>query len=225
MAEGGTVAPPADPAFGVGASLLRKEDARHLRGRGQFVADLKIPGTLEAAFVRSPLAHARIRGIEIMPEIRDRVFVAADLPGLLPLRAICDLPGWKHSVCPPLATDRVRFVGQPVAICLAPTREEAEDLAQSVLVEALRNVGKHARPSRVDVFVRRESDTFELEVRNDGVRPTRNGAQRESGAGMGLRLASFEALQQGGMVEFGATDDNSWRVRLVVPLAHAEATG
>ena len=48
---------------GVGRSLLRKEDDRLLRGHGEFVADIKLPGTVEIAFVRSPLAHARIRGI------------------------------------------------------------------------------------------------------------------------------------------------------------------
>jgi signal transduction histidine kinase len=93
---------------------------------------------------------------------------------------------------------------------------DVEPLAQSVLAEALRNVAKHADPSRVDVVVARDADTFTLEVRNDGVRP---GAR---GAGMGLRLAAFEALQHGGVVEFGTCGENSWRVRLVVPL-HAEA--
>jgi signal transduction histidine kinase len=89
---------------------------------------------------------------------------------------------------------------------------DVEPLAQSVLAEALRNVGKHADPTRVEVNVGRNDDTFTLEVRNDGVR---EGAR---GAGMGLRLASFEALQHGGVVEFGPSADGCWRVRLVVPL-------
>jgi hypothetical protein len=54
-------------AFGVGASLLRKEDARHLRGRGQFVADVKLADMRDVAFVRSPHAHARIKSIVIPP--------------------------------------------------------------------------------------------------------------------------------------------------------------
>jgi signal transduction histidine kinase len=95
---------------------------------------------------------------------------------------------------------------------------DVEPLAQSVLVEALRNVAKHAAATCVEVAVARGADTFSLEVRNDGVRA---GA---TGAGMGLRLAAFEALQQGGMVEFGPTDGASWRVRLVVPLEQAELT-
>jgi signal transduction histidine kinase len=90
-----------------------------------------------------------------------------------------------------------------------------EALAQSVLAEALRNIAKHASPSEVKVVVARDEDTFSLEVRNDGVAP---GAR---GAGMGLRLAAFEALQHGGVVDFGAPGEGTWRVRLVVPLAEA----
>ncbi|MHB8659239.1 MAG: GAF domain-containing sensor histidine kinase [Solirubrobacteraceae bacterium] len=86
-----------------------------------------------------------------------------------------------------------------------------EGLAQSILAEALRNLTKHAEPKRIEVGVDGDEDTFELEVRNDGVRPG------VSGAGIGLRLASFEALQHGGMVEFGPAAPGGWRVRLVVP--------
>ncbi|HEY2316978.1 MAG TPA: GAF domain-containing protein [Solirubrobacteraceae bacterium] len=87
-----------------------------------------------------------------------------------------------------------------------------EPLAQSVLAEALRNIAKHARPSVVEVVVGVDDDTFSLEIRNDGV------ASGARGAGMGLRLAAFEALQHGGVVDFGAPAESSWRVRLVMPL-------
>jgi signal transduction histidine kinase len=90
---------------------------------------------------------------------------------------------------------------------------ELEPLAQSVLAEAVRNISKHADPTRVDVAVGCEADTFTLEVRNDGARAP------AVGTGMGLRLAAFEALQQGGVVEFGSTGIDGWRVRLVVPLS------
>jgi signal transduction histidine kinase len=89
---------------------------------------------------------------------------------------------------------------------------DLEPLTQSVLGEALRNISKHASASCVEVAVSRDADTFTLEVRNDGVRP---GAR---GGGMGLRLSAFEALQQGGVVEFGPLAGDRWRVRLVVPL-------
>jgi signal transduction histidine kinase len=91
--------------------------------------------------------------------------------------------------------------------------EEVEPLAQSVLAEALRNADKHAKPSSVRVKVGRLDGAFVLEVRNDGAE--RKPATR--GAGMGLRLAAFEALQRGALVEFGP-DRGDWRVRLVVPL-------
>ena len=51
--------------FGVGASVPRKEDLRHLKGRGEFVADISLPGMQEVVFLRSPHAHARIRGIAV----------------------------------------------------------------------------------------------------------------------------------------------------------------
>src|SRR5690348_7695946 len=85
---------------GVGARLLRKEDDRLMRGRGEFVADIRLAGLQDVAFVRSPLAHARIRGISIPPEYRDRVFVAADLTGVKPIRAVTTLPGFKISEQP-----------------------------------------------------------------------------------------------------------------------------
>jgi signal transduction histidine kinase len=89
---------------------------------------------------------------------------------------------------------------------------DVEPLAQSVLAEALRNIAKHATASQVQVWVACDTDTFTLEVRNDGARSD------VRGAGMGLRLATFEALQHGGVLEFGPAREDSWRVRLVVPL-------
>ena len=79
-------------------------------------------------------------------------------------------------------------------------------LTQSVLSEALRNVSKHAAAATaIDVAVLRDEDTFKLEIRNDGVNHTARGP------GIGLRLAAFEALQHGGMVEFGPTPDAGWQ--------------
>jgi signal transduction histidine kinase len=91
--------------------------------------------------------------------------------------------------------------------------DDVEALAQSVLAEALRNAHKHARPTSVRVHVGRVDGTFVLEVRNDGA----TAATRGTGTGMGLRLAAFEALQRGALVEFGP-EGQDWRVRLVVPV-------
>src|SRR5215813_12838268 len=124
-----------DDIRGIGASLLRREDDRHLHGRGQFVADIKLPGAMEVAFVRSPHAHARIRSISVPPEARGRVFTAADLPRVKPIRVVSHSAGAKSPPWPPLATDKVRYVGEAIAACIAPSRGEAEDLAASVTVD------------------------------------------------------------------------------------------
>jgi len=86
-----------------------------------------------------------------------------------------------------------------------------EPLVQSVLAEAIRNAHKHSHATRVGVRSDMSEGNFVLEVTNDGV--------EESGepAGMGLRLAGFEALQAGGLLEFGAREGDRWQVRLVVP--------
>jgi aerobic carbon-monoxide dehydrogenase large subunit len=120
---------------GIGARLLRKEDDRFMRGRGEYVGDIRLPGMQEVAFLRSPLAHARIKAIRIPPPLRDRVFVAEDLAGVAPIRADTALPGFKSSVQPTLATSKVRYVGELVALCVAPTRAEAEDLATEIDVD------------------------------------------------------------------------------------------
>ena len=123
-----------DHRAGVGAALLRKEDARHLAGRGQFVADVKLPNTQEVAFVRSPHAHARIKGIAIPPDADGRSSpprTCRALPRCAP-SAGDRLQGLGISAA---GTEKVRFVGEVIAACIAPTRAEAEDLAASVTVE------------------------------------------------------------------------------------------
>jgi len=125
----------ANDGSGIGASLLRKEDERHLHGRGEFVSDIKLPGMMDVAFVRSPHAHARIRSISVPPEARGRVFTAADLPRIKPIRITVHAAGAKTPAWPPLAIDKARYVGEAIAACIAPSRGEAEDLANSVEVD------------------------------------------------------------------------------------------
>jgi signal transduction histidine kinase len=106
----------------------------------------------------------------------------------------------------PLELDWESGVAVPAAV---------EPLAQSVLAEALRNARKHARPTSVRVQVGKVDGLFVLEVRNDGLEDAPRAAR---GTGMGLRLAAAEALQLGGVIEFGAEGREEWRVRLVVPM-------
>src|SRR5207244_13484115 len=111
---------------GIGARVGRKEDDRLLRGRGQFVADIRLPGMKDVAFLRSPVAHARIRGISIPPAQRSSTFMAADLVGVRPIRAVSGLRGFKVSEQPPLATDKLRHAGELAAMRLGPTGRPAE---------------------------------------------------------------------------------------------------
>ncbi|HEY7630884.1 MAG TPA: GAF domain-containing protein [Thermoleophilaceae bacterium] len=90
--------------------------------------------------------------------------------------------------------------------------ERVEALSQATLGESLRNAVRHASPTAIDIRVTVSDETFSLEVVNDGVNAP------SAGTGMGLRLASLEALQIGGVVEFGAAEKDRWRTRLVVPL-------
>jgi signal transduction histidine kinase len=93
---------------------------------------------------------------------------------------------------------------------------ELEPVAQSILREALRNAAKHAEPERIEIRLQQPEDTFVLEVVNDGVASPQR--RRHAASGVGLRLAAFEALEHGGVVEFGRAGDDCWRVRLAVPL-------
>ncbi len=97
----------------------------------------------------------------------------------------------------------------------ASVPEPLEPLAVSVLNEALRNAEKHAEPSEVRVTIDAPEDVFRLEVRNDGLMSAGSPGSA-GGSRMGLRLASYEALQRGGMLEYGREEDQ-WRVRLVLP--------
>ena len=134
-ATGPGLTDPANRGNGVGASVPRKEDDRHLRGRGEFVADVRLPGMRDLAFVRSPHAHARILAIRKPAGREDQVFTVADLEQTAPIVANSSLQGFKSSRQPILASDKVRHVGEPVAVCVAATRAQAEDLAAALEVD------------------------------------------------------------------------------------------
>jgi aerobic carbon-monoxide dehydrogenase large subunit len=121
--------------FGIGASLPRLEDERFLEGCAQFCADIFLPGMLHAAFVRSPHAHARILRVKKPDGLAQRVFCAADLDGVGRIRSTATLPGFKPSDWPVLAKDKVRHVGEPIAMALGASAAEAEDIAGLVEVE------------------------------------------------------------------------------------------
>ncbi|MDO9217160.1 MAG: xanthine dehydrogenase family protein, partial [Lacisediminimonas sp.] len=117
---------------GIGERVARKEDARHLHGQGRFVADYSMPGLQEVAFLRSPVAHARITAIIKPAGCDQQVKIRADMPGAKDIVAESTLPGYKRSAHPPLASGKIRFAGEPVAMAFAPTRAQAEDIAEQI---------------------------------------------------------------------------------------------
>src|SRR5690349_3677273 len=183
-----------------GASIKRSEDPRILTGAGRYVDDIKLPGMLHAAFVRSPMAHARVLSVDVS--------AARALPGVVAVLtgaeleamtipgpdALMALMGWAGPTpqFTLLATDKVRLVGDPVAVVVAESRYLAEDGCELVEVEyddlppvvdaafaldpgsppLFANLGDNiARPrSRSefgDVAARSEEHTSELQSRRD----------------------------------------------------------
>ena len=134
----------------VGKSLPRREDDRLLVGRGQYIGDLELPGMLHAAFVRSPLAHARIRSVDLSRALKAGgvalALSGAELRQALPPVRDNQLPlpaKWKAAIAhrilnprqPLLALDKMRHVGEAVAVVLADSPLGAEDAAELVAVE------------------------------------------------------------------------------------------
>jgi signal transduction histidine kinase len=89
--------------------------------------------------------------------------------------------------------------------------EHLEPLATAFLTETLRNVSKHARPSRVGITVSQDANGLSMLVENDGVQ------EETSGTCLGLRLLALQAQQQGGVVQYGRPEPGNWRMRLFIP--------
>ncbi len=130
------------PTKWVGAPVKRKEDPAFLRGRGRYVDDIHLPGMLEAAFVRSAFAHARIGRIDTSAALRmpgvHAVLTHADLPAFMqaPLEMIQPNPAIEQLFMPHmLAKDEVCFAGEAIAVVIADNRYLAEDAAAAVEVE------------------------------------------------------------------------------------------
>jgi aerobic carbon-monoxide dehydrogenase large subunit len=115
----------------VGRAIRRLEDPTLVAGNGRFTGDL--PAACWVRFVRSPVAAGRIKGITA-PE-GATIFTAAELAAVRPIRPMLHKFNYVPISQPVLAKDVVRFVGEPIAAVVAPTREEAEDIADLVEVE------------------------------------------------------------------------------------------
>ncbi len=124
----------------VGHRVARVEDPRLLTGHGSYVDDVTVPGMLHAHFVRSPFPHADILGIDVDAARRHpgvvAVYTGADMEALThPFMGFLPLPDLYHPMFFALAVDRVRLVGDPVALIIAESRYVAEDAAQLVVVD------------------------------------------------------------------------------------------
>ena len=142
MADGGAV-----DEKGIGSRVLRKEDARHLAGKGKFTSDFQRPGQMNMAFVRSPVAHGRIKSIKKPAGFEGAVYTAGDMADLKPMRAPSKLPGYKASDYPSLALGKVRFAGAPVAVCVAETRGGVRSVAALDSLSRPRGTGERREAS------------------------------------------------------------------------------
>ena len=125
----------------IGAPLRRREDVRFVTGQGQYLDDVRLPGMLHAAILRSPHAHARVRGIDASAALALEgvvaVFTHADMADLMkpiPMR-VFPLPGLDNYLQTPLSADIVRHAGEAVAVVVAESRYLAEDALDVIEVD------------------------------------------------------------------------------------------
>jgi carbon-monoxide dehydrogenase large subunit len=129
----------------IGTPMERREDLRFLRGSGAYVDDLKVPGLLHAAVLRSPMAHGRLKAIDVSAALErpgvHAVITAADIKRamngavpIVPMR-LQPLPEFKPFEQPAIADDKVRYVGEPMALVLADSAAVAEDALEHIAVE------------------------------------------------------------------------------------------
>ncbi|HEY6698294.1 MAG TPA: molybdopterin cofactor-binding domain-containing protein, partial [Acidimicrobiales bacterium] len=158
--------------------MLRKEDARFLRGKGNYIDDIQLPGMLHAAILRSPYAHARISSIdtsaaEAHPKVK-AVITGAILEGL----NLAWMPTLSQDVQAVLATDKVRFQGQEVAFVVAEDRYAARDALELIevdyeplapVVDARRALDEGAPVIRDDIEGKADNHIFDWES-GDAVR-------------------------------------------------------
>ena len=116
----------------VGAKVIRKEDPNLLTGRGQFVDDIQLTGTTHMAFVRSTEAHALIKGIDVSAALECEGVIGAWTAADLELPPLPGVPGLER---PALAINKVRFVGEAVAVVVAENKYAAADGTELVIVD------------------------------------------------------------------------------------------
>ncbi len=120
---------------GLGESIKRKEDGRFLRGKGNYIDDMSLPGMLHMAILRSPHAHARIKSIDAAAAGAKPGVIAVVTGDLMAQHKLAWMPTLSGDTQAVLATDKVRFQGQEVAAVIAETRYQAEDAREAIVVD------------------------------------------------------------------------------------------
>ena len=153
--------------------MLRKEDARFLRGRGRYVDDVKLPGMLYGAVLRSPYAHARILSVDASAAEGHPKVLAVITGETLDAMGLAWMPTMSQDVQAVLATDKVRFQGQEVAFVVAEDRYAARDALELIsvdyeplppLIDAKRALDPDAPLIRDDVEGRVDNHIFDWQT-------------------------------------------------------------
>jgi aerobic carbon-monoxide dehydrogenase large subunit len=169
----------------IGSPVERIEDLRFLRGRGEFVGDLKRESMLHAAMLRSPVAHGLVAvdatAALAVAGVR-AIITAKDIGPVprIPLRLL-PLPGTERFLQPVIAVDRVRYVGEPIAVVLADSPALAEDGVSAIAldIEELSPVPDRRASERRDILLFEEAGTNTAIVFT-GVKGDANAAFREA---------------------------------------------
>jgi len=134
--EAGATAPLSEAGNPIGfGRMLRKEDARFLRGQGHYIDDVQLPGMLYGAILRSPLAHARVNAIDTSAAEAHPKVKAVITGAVLETLGLAWMPTLSGDVQAVLATDKVRFQGQEVAFVIAEDRYAARDALELIEVD------------------------------------------------------------------------------------------
>jgi carbon-monoxide dehydrogenase large subunit len=131
---------PVATSTGIGGAPRRVEDRRFLTGQGEYLADVRLPNTRHMAILRSPVAHARIKEVDVAPALAipgvRAAFTGAELAEQSrPLSHLLPIPTIKPLEWSVLAVDKARFVGEPIAVVVADTRYQAEDALEAIVVD------------------------------------------------------------------------------------------
>jgi carbon-monoxide dehydrogenase large subunit len=186
----------------IGSAIERIEDARFLRGRGRYVDDLVRDGLLHAVILRSPLAHARIRAIDTRATLARAgvaaVITAADIgPAVptIPLRQDGS-PALQPFEQPVIAHDKVRYVGEPVAVVLGDSPALAEDALEAIALEL------EALPAVVDAATAERGNVLLVEAAGSNCAFTLSGVRGDPDAA--FRAAPYVRREQFSVQRHGA---------------------